>query len=94
MRSELVALCTFYFSSNHGSMLDAATRPAERGGQKGVTVRWPGDAGGPGFRNVRFRMQNSSAQTTACGRDDVFLITGRNSNICGRYDVILLITRC
>ena len=23
-----------------------------------------------------------------------FFISGRNSNICGRYDVILLITRC
>ena len=42
-----------------------------RGGTEGVTVRGPGDAGGPGFGIVRFRMQNSSAQTTACGRDDV-----------------------
>ena len=37
-----------------------------RGGQKGSL------SGGPGFRFVRFRMQNSSAQTSACGHDDVF----------------------
>ena len=47
----------------------------------------PGTQGSPGFRIVRFRMQNSSAQTTACGRKDAFLILGRNSNICGRYDL-------
>ena len=30
----------------------------------------------PGFRIVRFKMQNLSAQTTACGRDDVFFDLG------------------
>ena len=39
------------------------------GGRRG---HCPGTQGGPGFRIVRFRMQNSSAQTTACRRDDVF----------------------
>ena len=42
-----------------------------RGGQKGSLSGGPGTHGGPGFRIVRFRMQSSSAQTTACGRDDV-----------------------
>ena len=47
-----------------------------RGGQKGSL------SGGPGFRIIRLRMQNSSAQTTACGRHDVFFfISGQNSNI-------------
>ena len=41
------------------------------GGQKGSLS---GDSGGLGFRIVRFRMQNSLAQTTACGRDDVFFL--------------------
>ena len=49
-----------------------SSRPAERGGQKGSLSGGPGTQGNPGFRIVRFRMQNSSAQTTACGRDDVF----------------------
>ena len=59
-----------------------------RGGQKGSLS---GDTGGPGVQIVRFRMQNSSAQTA----DAIifFFISGRNSNICGRYDLILLITR-
>ena len=43
----------------------------QEGGQKGSLS---GDTGGPGFRIVRFGMQNSSAQTTACGRDDVFFL--------------------
>ena len=59
----------------------------EGGGQKGSL---PAD---PGFRMVRFRMQNSSVQITACGREDVFMISDRNSqHICGRYDLFSLIT--
>ena len=46
------------------------------GGQKGSLSGGPGTQGGPGFRIVRFKMQNSSAQTTACGRDDVFFYFG------------------
>ena len=65
----------------------------QEGGRRGHCQGARGHRG-PGFRIVRFRMQISSAQTTACGRDDVFLISGRNSNICGRHDLILLITRC
>ena len=66
-----------------------------RGGQKGSLTGGLGTQGDPWFRIVRIRMQNSSAQNTACGRDDVFFFfSGRNSNICGRYDLILLITRC
>ena len=69
------------------------TSPAERGGQRRSLSGGPGtQGGGGGFRIVWFRMQNSSPQTTACGRDDDFFISGRNSNICGRYDHILLIT--
>ena len=49
-----------------------ARQARREGGAEGVTL------GGPGFRIVKFRMQNSSAQTTACGRDEVFLISGRN----------------
>ena len=45
-----------------------------RRGQKGSLSEVPETQGGPGFRIVRFRMQNSSAQTTACGRDDVFFL--------------------
>ena len=63
-----------------------------RRGQKGSLSGVPGTQGGPGFRIVRFRMQISSAQTMACGRDNVFLISGRNLNICRRYNVFLLIT--
>ena len=48
--------------------LQLVTRTAERGGRRG---HCPGTQGDPGFWIVRFRMQNSSAQTTACGRDDV-----------------------
>ena len=62
------------------------------GGQKGSLSGGPGTQGGPGFRIVRFRMQNSSAQTADAMM--VFLISGQNSNICERYDLILLITRC
>ena len=49
-------------------------RPAERVAvwQKRSLSGSPGTQKGPGFRIVRFRMQNSSAQATACGRDDVF----------------------
>ena len=51
--------------------------PAERGGgEKGSLSGGPGTQGGPGFRIVTFTMQNSSAQTTACGRDDVFFDFG------------------
>ena len=47
-----------------------------RGGQKGSLSGGPGTQGGPGFRIIRFRMQNSSAQTTACGRVNVFFYFG------------------
>ena len=43
-----------------------------RGGQKGSLTGGLGTQGDPWFRIVRIRMQNSSAQTMACGRDDVF----------------------
>ena len=39
------------------------SRPVERGGQKRSLSGGPGTQGGPRFRIVRFRMQNSSAQT-------------------------------
>ena len=64
--------------------LDNTSFIRREGGAEGVTAR---DKGGLEFRIVKFRMQNSSAQTTVCGRDDVFLLSGRNSNICGRYDL-------
>ena len=53
-------------------MLYVATCAQTRreGGQEGSL------SGGPGFTIVRFRMPNSSAQTTACGRDDVFFDFG------------------
>ena len=63
--------------------LHAVLAGLPRGAQKGSLSR------GPRFRIIRFRMQNSSAQTTACGRDDVFFISGRNSNMCRRYDPFL-----
>ena len=53
---------------------DKIARPAERGGQKGSLYGGPRTQGGLGFRIARFRMQNSSAQTTACGRDDFFFL--------------------
>ena len=57
------------------STLLYTSMPAEReGGQKGSRSGGPGTQGDPGFRIVRFKMQNSSAQTTACGRDDVFFL--------------------
>ena len=67
-----------YFQSNDNTVntvLKCVYRYQARreGGQKGLLS---GDTGGPGFRIVRFRMQNSSAQTTACIRDDVFFYFG------------------
>ena len=47
-----------------------------RGEQKGSLSEGPGTQGVPGFRILRFRMQNSLPQTTACGRDDVFFYFG------------------
>ena len=47
-----------------------------REGQKGSLSGSPGTQGDPGFRIFRFRMQNSSAQTKVCGRDDVFFYFG------------------
>ena len=48
-----------------------------RGGQKGSFSGDPGTQGGPGFRNIRFRMQNSSAQTTACDAMMFFLFRAK-----------------
>ena len=56
-------------------MIDRQAR-REEGSRRG---HYPGTQGGLGFRIVRFKMQNSSAQTTACGRDDVFFFLIRTS---------------
>ena len=83
------------FSFSNLTWPETSGQARREGGLKGSLSGGSGTQGGPGFRIVRFRIQNSSAQTTACGRDDVFfLISGGNSNICGLYDLILLITRC
>ena len=64
------------FCAKAGTIIDNIKKAQGAGPPReeaeGVTVRGPGDSGSRGFRIVRFRMQNSSAQTTACGRDDVF----------------------
>ena len=51
---------------------DTVDQARREGGQKGSLSGGLGIQEGLGFRIVRFRMQNSSAQTTVCGRDDAF----------------------
>ena len=51
---------------------DTVDQARREGGQKGSLSGGLGIQEGLEFRIVRFRMQNSSAQTTACGRDDAF----------------------
>ena len=56
------------------SMSPIGPGPPKGGGHKMSLSEGPRTPRGPGFKIVRFKMQNSSAQTTACGRDDVFFL--------------------
>ena len=72
-------------------MENAPLRPAESGAE-GVTVRghmgaWGSELSGLECKIHQLKLQLADAMM-------FFLISGRNSNICGRYDLILLITRC
>ena len=60
-------------SLRSSSQQPPAGPPKGEGGRRG---HCPGTRGGPRFRIGRFRMQNLSAQTTACGRGDVFFDFG------------------
>ena len=81
-------------------MENTPLRPAERG-TEGVTVR--GHMGGVTVRG-HMGAWGSELSGLECKIHQLklwpadaimfFLISGRNSDICGRYDLILLITRC
>ena len=73
----------------------AAPRLAERGGQKGSLSGGPGTQGARGselsgleckIHQLKLRLADAMMF--------FFFISGQNSIICGRYDLILLITRC
>ena len=72
-------------------MENAPLRPAERGAE-GVTVRVHMGARGSELSGLECKIH----QLKLWPADAMmfFLISSRNSNICGRYDLILLITRC
>ena len=61
-------------------------RPAEKGGgAEGVTVWGHREARGLEFKIHQLKLRPADPMM-------FFLISGRNSNMCGRYDLILLIT--
>ena len=71
-------------------MENAPLRPAERGAE-GVTVR--GHMGARGSELSGLECKNYQLKLRPAVAIMFFLISGRNSDICGRYDLILLITR-
>ena len=72
-------------------MENAPLRPAERGAE-GVTV-W-GHMGARGSELSGLECKIHQLKLRPADAMMFFLISGRNSNICGQYDLILLITRC
>ena len=72
-------------------MENAPLRPAERG-TEGVTVR--GHMGPRGSELSGLECKIHQLKLRPADAMMFFFISGRNLNICERYDLILLITRC
>ena len=72
-------------------MENAPLRPAERGAER-VTVQ--GHMGARGSELSGLQCKIHQLKLRPADAMMFFFISGRNSNICGRYDLILLITRC
>ena len=72
-------------------MENAPLRFTERGAE-GVTVRGHMGARGSVLSGLECKIYQLKLRPADAMM--FFLISGQNSNICGRYDLILLITRC